>query len=304
MTRHLTIERAQGRWREILPRLGIETRFLTNKQGPCPFHPGKTKFRFDDLDGNGTWICNDCGAGAGLHLIRKLHGWDHLSACREVDKIIGTEPPKYKSKPATPDDWKRQFRDIQAIIKAATEPRIVTRYLRRRGLTVTSPVLLGHPACSYWDNGQLIGCFAAIIAPIVNASGVLQSVQRIYDADVPSGRKKTMRPIETVTGCAVRLFEPADELGIAEGVETTLAAHEMFGIPVWSVLCANGMESFEPPPDIKRLIIFADNDRNGRGQLAAYRLLNRLSSKIEELDVRIPLEPGTDWLDVLNEKPS
>jgi hypothetical protein len=30
-----TIEPARNRWREILPQRGIETRFLTNKHGPC-----------------------------------------------------------------------------------------------------------------------------------------------------------------------------------------------------------------------------------------------------------------------------
>jgi putative DNA primase/helicase len=128
---------------------------------------------------------------------------------------------------------------------------------------------------------------------------VLQSVQRIYDADVDP-RKKTMKPVSTIKGAAVRLFEHRDELGVAEGVETAIACREMLGIPVWSALSAGGIECFEPPPDVKRLIIFADNDRNGRGQLAAYRLLNKLSSKIEEIDVRIPTAPGTDWLDVLN----
>ena len=39
-----TIERATGRWREILPQLGIESRFLINKHGPCPYAAGKTGF--------------------------------------------------------------------------------------------------------------------------------------------------------------------------------------------------------------------------------------------------------------------
>src|SRR5690348_5033853 len=84
-----TVERARGRWREILPRLGVETRYLTNRQGPCPMCGGKTRFRFDDKNGDGTYYCNHCGAGYGILLIRKLRGWDHKTACDEVDKIIG-----------------------------------------------------------------------------------------------------------------------------------------------------------------------------------------------------------------------
>ena len=79
-----TVERARGRWREILPLLGIETRFLQNKHGPCPLCGGKDRFRFDDRDGSGSYYCNQCGPGAGLLLIRKLRGWNHRTACDEV----------------------------------------------------------------------------------------------------------------------------------------------------------------------------------------------------------------------------
>ena len=45
-----TLERARNRWREILPRLGIETRFLSNKHGPCPLCGGKTSRCRSDRD--------------------------------------------------------------------------------------------------------------------------------------------------------------------------------------------------------------------------------------------------------------
>jgi putative DNA primase/helicase len=85
-----TIERARHRWREILPQLGIETRFLTNKHGPCPLCGGRDRFRFDDKDGSGSYYCNRCGPGAGVILVCKKNGWDFKTACDAIDKIIGT----------------------------------------------------------------------------------------------------------------------------------------------------------------------------------------------------------------------
>src|SRR5579863_57963 len=96
-----TVERARHRWREILPRSGIDTRFLSNKHGPCPLCGGKDRFRFDDRDGTGSYICNQCGAGVGLILIRKLNGWDYPTACNEIDRILGKIGHR-QSAPATP----------------------------------------------------------------------------------------------------------------------------------------------------------------------------------------------------------
>lgn len=45
-----------GRWRAILPRLGLDQSFLTGRHCPCPICGGKDRFRFDDQEGRGTWI--------------------------------------------------------------------------------------------------------------------------------------------------------------------------------------------------------------------------------------------------------
>src|SRR3954447_5369817 len=99
-----TVERARGRWREILPQLGVDTRFLVNQHGPCPLCGGRDRYRFDDRDGSGSYYCNQCGAGVGVILVRKLHGWDHKTACNEIDKIIGAcSGPSEAIVAATPD---------------------------------------------------------------------------------------------------------------------------------------------------------------------------------------------------------
>jgi putative DNA primase/helicase len=86
------VERARNRWPEILPVLGIDVSFLRNRHGPCPACGGKDRFRFDNKGGDGTYYCNQCGAGDGITLVRKVNGWDFKTACDEIVRIIGTTP--------------------------------------------------------------------------------------------------------------------------------------------------------------------------------------------------------------------
>ena len=123
---------------------------------------------------------------------------------------------------------------------------------------------------------------------------------RIYIADVDP-RKKMIPKVDTVISAAVRLHEADRMLGIAEGIESALAAHVLFRVPVWSVLSAYGVETFNPPPGLRRLRVFADADRNYVGQAAAYALARRLSRETPNVcvDVHVPMVDGTDFNDVL-----
>lgn len=87
-------EAARGRWHEVLPALGIAPEHLRNRPGPCPGCGGTDRFRFDDRDGRGTWICGGAGAvqaGDGFDLLGHVHGWTAGEALREVSRVLGLD---------------------------------------------------------------------------------------------------------------------------------------------------------------------------------------------------------------------
>lgn len=294
-----TLDRARGRWREILPQLGVAAGFLVNRHGPCPICGGRDRYRFDDRNGEGDYYCNQCGAGVGIVLLRRLHGWDFKTACDAIDQVIGRD-----CRPICPEIPKnnsgKALERIKTVLNEAKNPKIPTDYLKTRGLTVFPDVLRGHRSLPYIADGRFQGCYPAMVAPIVGPDGSLQSAHRTYIADLPD-RKKVMTPVDTINGAAVRLFPLIDVMGVSEGIETAVACFELFQIPTWAAICANGIETFVPPESINRLIVYADNDSNYAGQKAAFGLASRLSNRIE-VDVKIPPRTGQDWLDVLNER--
>src|SRR5687767_8881671 len=86
-------EAARGRWRSILPALGIAANYLSGRHGPCPIcREGKDRWRFDDKEGGGTWFCSQCGAGDGVKLVMLVRGWDFPEAAREIEAVAGVSP--------------------------------------------------------------------------------------------------------------------------------------------------------------------------------------------------------------------
>ena len=78
----------RGRWPEILSNLNIDASVLDGQHHPCPGCGGEDRFRFDNLDGNGTFLCSggggDMAAGDGFALVRHVFECDPLEADRRV----------------------------------------------------------------------------------------------------------------------------------------------------------------------------------------------------------------------------
>lgn len=81
---------AADRWPAVLAGLHINVPDSPRRHGPCPSCGGSDRFRFDD-GGRGSFICNQCGAGDGLDLIRKVNKCDTTEAARLVADVLGID---------------------------------------------------------------------------------------------------------------------------------------------------------------------------------------------------------------------
>lgn len=95
-----------------------------------------------------------------------------------------------------------------------------------------------------------------------------------------------------------RLAPYTDHLGIAEGIETAVAATALTGTPCWAALNAQNLEGWIPPEGVA-VTVFGDSDQSFTGASAAYRLARRLFAMGVKVRVEMPGTPGDDWNDVL-----
>lgn len=303
-------ERARGRWHGILTAIGIPATVLRNKHGPCPICEGKDRFRFDDKGGAGTFFCSHCGAGNGLQLVRKFLNVDFKGAAQEIEKHLDAVPLVATCMGHRQEDGKQYDRMNmlwqrgQAL--SLNDP--AGRYLNRRlGLTEFPTVLRQVAEERYVEDGKAASWHPAMIARVdpsdeARLTGQRAALHRTYltvdglKADVCAPRKMlgAMSP-----GAAVRLMPHDGTLGIAEGIETALAASILFKVPVWAALTANQLQAWEPPLNVKTVLVFGDNDVSLTGQSAAFGLGRRLKASGLNVVVELPQREGTDWNDVL-----
>lgn len=312
MIRLSTKERARGRWRQILPALGIEERYLTGRNCQCPICGGTDRFRYLDRreqNGDGMWVCNQCQPKPrpAIDLVIAYTGKPFPEAARTIDDILGDEEMPRRQTPVRPTNEKgcSSYYFLKVWRRGVRTQRndVADLYLRRRGvgMDLYPPSLRTCPLD--WHRNDETGVTTrhpALLAAVTNPAGKHVATHRTFLA--PDGRgKAALNPSRKTTGRygsgpTIRLMPTAPLMGIAEGIETALSAARLFHIPVWSVLCAYGIETFEPPPECRHLIVFADHDKHGVSQRAAKSLCDRLQFPTE---IRMPDQPGTDWNNVL-----
>jgi putative DNA primase/helicase len=263
---------------------------------------GKDRWRWNnELD---MGVCSQCSNGTvgigGWEICERITGLKSIELAHHIQSILGTcqvattEAPKDK----TPY-MKEMYLGSRPI--EIGDP--VWLYLENRGITPHSySALRYHPALRHPDGGEHPAMLAMMGKDPV--TGKYSGIHRTYLAMDGCKAKVDLGRVRLAYGTmgVVELGQPMEWqiLGIAEGIETAMAANQLFGIPVWAALNAGMLEQFNPPVGTTHVTIFGDNDSNKHftGQKAAYLLANRLARDFE-VRVEIPDKGGTDWNDYL-----
>jgi putative DNA primase/helicase len=296
-----TADAARNKWRGILMTLGVDgQRFLSGKHGPCPFCEGRDRFRWDNKNGNGSFYCSQCGAGDGFEFLKRLKGWDFVTAAREVDRVVGNVQAE-ASTPASASDKDNRER-MRRLWESATplapgDPAHL--YLSGRvKLPSSPPKCLRYAARCPMPEGRFA---PALLAQVLGPDGKAENIHRtsLHKPAEGERRDRAVMPGNLPEGSAIRLFPVhGARLGIAEGIETALAAADRFGLPVWSAINSTLLAKWQPPSGVEEVVVFGDSDAAFGGQAAAYALAHRLATRCRlKVEVRIPQAIGLDWAD-------
>ncbi|ETT03830.1 DUF927 domain-containing protein [Providencia sp. PROV188] len=297
--------KANGQWQNILSNLGAEVPLNTHTA--CPHCGGKDRFRFDDKDGNGTFICSQCGSGDGLDLVQRVLGGSVTEAAYEVAGMIGIDtrsdnPPAYRSHEvkAQQDALKAQQAQNQANEQIEKHKRFTARYsrtianakkgeseyLKAKGFESTTVTLLAD---------------GSLIIPLIDTDGTITAAQTIK----PNGEKRLLLD-STKNGSYYPINEPVNvsTVIIAEGLATAMTcqliqpeAHTVAAIDAGNLThVAKVMRTKYPESQI---IIAGDNDSKNEvntGKVKAEAAAREVSGYVS-----IPPCQG-DWNDYLQSR--
>jgi putative DNA primase/helicase len=256
---------------------------------------GTDRFRFTDKEGFGMYICSVCGANDGFKLVQAVTGKSFRQVADRVSEILQTPTGWVKKEDDRGDDQKEAIKRIWSLSEPPSAGGPVSRYLKHRlGLQWASKSVrefVGKNTC-------------LMVCKIVGPDDKAHNVHLTYIN--PDGTRAGVKPSKRVmagripAGSAIRLAPAGSHMGVAEGIETAIAASVLHTIPVWSCINAGNLAKWEPPAIAKRITIFGDNDESFTGHAAAYTLARRLKLQFKlEVDVAIPETAGQDWADVL-----
>ena len=261
-----TVKQACGHWPRILPALGVKV--IKNRHQACPVCGGSDRFRFDDKEGRGTWLCNQCGAGDGLKLVEKVFGVTASEAAGKVNAVTGNLPPvapKVIAAAEAETDTDRKAAAALAVrLMEKTRTASGNAYLNRKGFPGHECLILS----ATHKTGGVTFRAGDVVVPLYDDTGALVNLQLINS----NGLKRTLKGGAVKGACHTieGKKQAGKRLWIAEGYATALTVHHLTGETVMVALSSVNLLSLASLVRQKhpacQIVLATDRDLNGDGQ--------------------------------------
>ncbi|MHA3104658.1 primase-helicase zinc-binding domain-containing protein [Acinetobacter sp. ANC 3791] len=174
---------AQGNWKDLIfPAFAITVPAKKNQHGPCPICGGTDRFRCDDKQGKGTWICSQCVAGDGFELIVKARGIDRADVLKEVGAVLGLSS---ETKVTEADRKKWRDKVEQQRLQAELDERKAHDAAAKRAERIWKAKSVDRD-CPYLQRKQVQnhGCKingkGNLLVPLFDIAGKIWNVQEIH----------------------------------------------------------------------------------------------------------------------------
>jgi hypothetical protein len=171
-------------------------------------------------------------------------------------------------------------------------------YLRdHRGLAGPFPPSLRYRGDVRYPAGTIL---PALVAAVQRPDRQIVAIQVTFLRPTDGAKARVYTPRITIGALgsgAVRLAPAGETIGLAEGVETALSAMELTGVPIWASLGGQRLSRLTLPVEVRRVILFGDNDDAGR--LMAERAAGVYSRQGRAVELRWPPDGLGDWNDAL-----
>ena len=262
---------AADRWPTVLAGLHIDVPDSPRRHAPCPACGGSDRFRFDD-GGRGSFICNQCGAGDGLDLIKRVNNCDTTEAAQLAADVLGIDYRTVKQDEAIASQKREQMKAESQQREQERQRRKSAEIEQRRGLFVSHWQGLAEAAfegeSEYLMNKGLVGFpfpvlpDGSLLLGLVDESGTVTAAQTI----TPQGEKRLLAgSAKRGAYHAVNAADAPQSVLIAEGLATALSVHLIR--PEALTVCALDAGNLQPVAQAMhqrypnaQIIIAADND--------------------------------------------
>ncbi len=262
---------AAGNWPYVLAGLSIDVPDSSRRHAPCPACGGTDRFRFDD-NGRGSFICNQCGAGDGLDLIKRVNNCDTTEAARLAADVLGIDYRAAETDPTAASQRREQMESERQQREQERQKQAAESAGQRRA-TFASLYAEKRQSVTQGESEYLIAkgldgfIFpllpdGSVLLELEDESGAVAAAQTI----TPQGEKRLLTgSAKRGAYHAVNAAESPQSVLIAEGLATALSVHLMrpdaltvAAIDAGNLIHVAGVMRRKHPQS--QIIIAADND--------------------------------------------